>query len=427
MKRSLSGFLLISTLVIHQPLTAAEPESETLWSTEEEAVQPQPEEKKGWRSLSKKEKAAIVIAAMAALAGSGVLLYRKAKKREGPSPEPTPPQKLFAHGEKLSGADDVFKSVMGIDEADFHKKLKDAFRKVAQGTDDLNMLDDWWGKKPYMFTQWIDAPPIVKQGIYKRLTIPRLRFLTGEESMGGEDKPPFVGNPQFTVITGHDHPRNMVQYMEGLPENNGALFQVASTRTTIEGSAQYGSNASGALAMTSPQGQAAVSPTPGGVIQRTYYLKKEDLWAPVKRRGKIGIGLHKNLQVTATYDPDTRSWHYLDPQVRDQRINHALVFALNLSGKEKTDELKTKALVYLNAAYELTLRAAVYAGTQKVFLTLLGDGVFANPREWILQAIENQKDLIKKFNLHVTLTHYGRPKQKFTQWAEKMREDIEGD
>ena len=47
----------------------------------------------------------------------------------------------------------------------------------------------------------------------------------------------------------------------------------------------------------------------------------------------------------------------------------------------------------LDAAYEATLAAAVQneqaTGNNKVYLTLLGDGAFGSPDEWIMDAIRN--------------------------------------
>jgi len=68
----------------------------------------------------------------------------------------------------------------------------------------------------------------------------------------------------------------------------------------------------------------------------------------------------------------------------------------------------------VEAAYEATLHAALLNasrgmghGSHRVYLTLLGGGVFGNRREWILAAIRRALDLMRGQDLEVWLVSYG--------------------
>ena len=55
----------------------------------------------------------------------------------------------------------------------------------------------------------------------------------------------------------------------------------------------------------------------------------------------------------------------------------------------------------LKAAYEGTIRAAHMHGKQKVFLTIIGGGIFRNKLNWIAEAIEEVIPLIQDNNMQV--------------------------
>jgi O-acetyl-ADP-ribose deacetylase (regulator of RNase III) len=65
----------------------------------------------------------------------------------------------------------------------------------------------------------------------------------------------------------------------------------------------------------------------------------------------------------------------------------------------------------LEAAYEATLCAAIVNarthGTNKVFLTLLGGGVFGNDTAWILGALQRAVRLYQQAALDVAIVSYG--------------------
>jgi hypothetical protein len=71
------------------------------------------------------------------------------------------------------------------------------------------------------------------------------------------------------------------------------------------------------------------------------------------------------------------------------------------------------ARLVLEAAYEATLATAVlnssHTGNNRLFLTLLGGGVFGNATDWITAAIRRALDLYRWVDLDVILVSYGAP------------------
>lgn len=77
-----------------------------------------------------------------------------------------------------------------------------------------------------------------------------------------------------------------------------------------------------------------------------------------------------------------------------------------------TDSWAPLATLVLDAAYEATLWAAILdaregAGSGKVWLTFLGGGVFGNRPEWIGGAIRRALAAVAGFDLDVHVAHYG--------------------
>ena len=69
------------------------------------------------------------------------------------------------------------------------------------------------------------------------------------------------------------------------------------------------------------------------------------------------------------------------------------------------------AKLILEASYEATLCSAILnaekTGNNKVYLTLIGGGVFGNEREWIMTAIERSLKLYEYADLDVFIVSYG--------------------
>lgn len=78
----------------------------------------------------------------------------------------------------------------------------------------------------------------------------------------------------------------------------------------------------------------------------------------------------------------------------------------------------------LDAAYEATLVAAVQneqaTGNNKVYLTLLGDGAFGSPDEWIMDAIRNGLLTYRDADLKVMIVSYSRSKAQVMTLVQKI-------
>lgn len=76
------------------------------------------------------------------------------------------------------------------------------------------------------------------------------------------------------------------------------------------------------------------------------------------------------------------------------------------------------------AAYERTIKAAIAFGNKKVFLTLVGCGVFNNELAWVADAVERCKKDIQDYGLEVTLIVYdanSRQDGTFPPFLERMK------
>ncbi len=82
------------------------------------------------------------------------------------------------------------------------------------------------------------------------------------------------------------------------------------------------------------------------------------------------------------------------------------------------------AQLILDASYEATLCVAILnankSGNNKVFLTLVGGGVFGNRQEWILKAVERALSLYPKWGLDIRMVSYGTSNPRVQQLINKV-------
>ncbi|MBK5914474.1 hypothetical protein [Rhodocyclus purpureus] len=120
-------------------------------------------------------------------------------------------------------------------------------------------------------------------------------------------------------------------------------------------------------------------------------------------RARLRIGLHWDVEVTARGAP------------QEDTVSQAYCSALPVSyNRDSAPELwQAFARLVLEAAYEATLLAGILnaarpGGSNSVYLTLLGGGVFGNRREWITDAIRRALDHVREQALDVCLVSYGQ-------------------
>jgi hypothetical protein len=125
-------------------------------------------------------------------------------------------------------------------------------------------------------------------------------------------------------------------------------------------------------------------------------------------RGKLGIGVHSDVEVTDA-DGEQRP-------VVSQAFCSALPVAYS---RVPATHWTAFASLVLEAAYEATMLAAVLnkqrGGSNVVLLTLLGGGAFGNADDWIHGAIRRALRMMSGFALDVRLVSYREPSIKIRQ------------
>jgi hypothetical protein len=121
-------------------------------------------------------------------------------------------------------------------------------------------------------------------------------------------------------------------------------------------------------------------------------------------RGKLRIGLHRDVEVTDVKGPNR------------PLVSQAFCSALPVAYSQvPSGHWEPFALLVLEAAYEATMWATIlnaHRGTSNVvFLTLLGGGAFGNRGGWIHAAMRRALQLMTAFDLDVRLVSYGAPSQ----------------
>lgn len=146
--------------------------------------------------------------------------------------------------------------------------------------------------------------------------------------------------------------------------------------------------------------------TLNGVLQQLSAKDYEEL------KGELCVGVHEDTQVT--------SYDWGRTQLRDQSQTVTQVFGSACSvsySKPCGDRAKWApfAKLVLSASYEAALWAALATalrhhgkgGSNRVYLTSLGGGVFGNDRQWILDAMAEAFEKFKDTGLQVYIVHRG--------------------
>ena len=130
-------------------------------------------------------------------------------------------------------------------------------------------------------------------------------------------------------------------------------------------------------------------------------------------RGKLRIGVHRDVEVTEAAGP------------RRPKVSQAFCSALPVAYTQvPAPHWESFASLVLEAAYEATLWAAVMNAqrgvSNVVLLTLLGGGAFGNRSDWIHAAIRRALTVMVTVDLDVRLVSYGRPSKEVLAIAEEF-------
>jgi hypothetical protein len=131
-------------------------------------------------------------------------------------------------------------------------------------------------------------------------------------------------------------------------------------------------------------------------------------------RGMLRIGLHHDVEATDT-----------GQKRPSQLVSQAFCSALPVAyGQVSKDHWKTFGSLVLEAAYEATIWSAVLnahrGASNIVFLTALGGGAFGNEETWIIDALRRALQLASQFALDVKLVSYGTPSNKIVELVDEI-------
>lgn len=231
------------------------------------------------------------------------------------------------------------------------------------------------------------------------------------------------------------HQKIDVGALQAHPDNQDAVFQVASNFNCLEGGGYHSLLSDYVHPGMYVQGEAAATSAMPGLIARRYYLDLDqlNLLARFNQMYSIGYnntsgyighiadidqkfgsmtddqiiaasylvdsGVQENVAVTGGWGPtrnellkQTDSTKYYAQRINPsqaQRINQVFTAALNAyNNNPNSAGFKNLARIFLHAAYRNTISYAWEHDKKKVFLTLVGGGVFQNKKEWIMEAIQ---------------------------------------
>jgi hypothetical protein len=275
------------------------------------------------------------------------------------------------------------------------------------------------------------------------------------------------GRLKARVVTGD------VREMHRLPENAGALFQVASQFNLLEMVSPSVTPEQGVTRYQNDptQGPACAIAAGAATIYRNYFARAGGGYGQTAERQIDGLADLGKVLSLALKMPASALWkmqngyalctrtaldaitHYLgaldsaqaDVLRRKLCIGvHSDVEATEATGEHRplvsqvfcsalpvaysrvpSSHWERFACLVLEAAYEATMWAAVLnarrGASNVVFLTFLGGGAFGNAEAWIHAAIRRALKIVTQFDVDVRLVSYGTPSKAILQIVDEFR------
>lgn len=153
-------------------------------------------------------------------------------------------------------------------------------------------------------------------------------------------------------------------------------------------------------------------PTEAGLTEISATLTSADEDRYDRLLQSLRIGLHWDTEVT----------------LNDERhiVTQAYCSALPVAySPHPPDKWAPFARLILQASYEATICAAILnaekTGNRRVFLTLLGGGVFGNKTEWIMEAIGRAVRKYPRHGLDVRIVSYSSPNKSVHRLIESLK------
>ena len=335
--------------------------------------------------------------------GGGVLVYKKLRERSPDRLTPPPPPPSGNGGEQSNGRQGLSSYGTGLKlRKPFRIKLQDKSNLVKNGLiKEQDLFEYYVGVKEGNFTRSMPLPDVLKQGVYHQYSVGELRTKT-------KNIIPFDGKPSFEVKENLD-----VSKFQAKKEYRDSVVQMAANFN-----ARMATDSVSGYAGVHLQGQSAAIVALGGVIQILYRLPAINLLEKFSDSTsdrsllnltlddenitkKVAVGFFEGLRVISQRVKGSN----LDRLVTDKNQIINQLFTAAYSGPSSIREI-TLAKLLLDASYEGTIRSALLHGKRHVVLTLMGGGVFANKWDWIADAIEKQRDLIKNNNMQIEVVFW---------------------
>jgi len=261
------------------------------------------------------------------------------------------------------------------------------------------------------------------------------------------------GNGTLNIIHGHGRSSKKFEIvdillMESFEPFNGATFLAASNFNALEFVSQYQTASDGISGYHNDmtQGPYAALAAPPAILFRNYFVPHDGFYGQVAKPINLlertpievqngyplinsteeleslqfdwenpdnwPVAVHRNCQVVLTRD--VRGFKIV-PESSNKIVHQVYAAAFNFYGTVIQNEFTMKLSEHLlTNEYKATILAAwensvLYPGrpgSNKLFLTLLGGGVFGNPHRMILNSILNNLELIKQSGLEVYICCY---------------------
>jgi hypothetical protein len=365
-------------------------------------------------------------------------------------------EKLF---ENIFGCEELLLKRKGVDVLSYDPSTQSFHpprhtdKPLAVGYKDTASTESDFFIWPYNGT-FKDKP--INCGKFKEYSIDELRGMSNDPSSASPGKFNIIERPAGAKKFNSARKSVDCAALQADPANRDAVFQVASNFNALEGIDAYEDvqkKLLGSYIHDKTQGPAASLGGFGALCLRRYFLNFTDKYESFANCGqtrdsfvnflsdiasltmsqagyvdfrdasrpasdikppteddykKIKIGVHKNVQVVAGYIDDHGQQEVIDDS--SQIIHQIYTAAVDLANTNQSFRLNPSAIkwaqIILKAAYEGTLRATYIMGKKRVFLTLIGGGVFGNNQEWIADALLHMKDFIVASGLDVTLVWY---------------------
>jgi hypothetical protein len=152
--------------------------------------------------------------------------------------------------------------------------------------------------------------------------------------------------------------------------------------------------------------------TDEGLMKLNAYLETLSPEEKDSLRASIKIGMHSGVQVVF----EDTAWTLI-PADHKQIVSQVFCSAISCAYSDDVPEVLRElweplATLVLEANYEATLWAALInaaslpGASNKVYLTLLGGGVFGNDDRWIHTAMQRALDRFRNVPLEVVIAHY---------------------